>query len=223
MQKLSVSNGTLSLFMVACISLSGFAVSDETMQNEPVLNNIQKSEGHLMDTKLGSPDGKTAVREFFVSTTGKDTNDGSELAPLATLERARDLVRSFRVANPGTPVSVVLGGGVYRMDKTFKLGKEDSGTETAPVVYRAKPGEEVRLNGGVKLEKFTVVTDKTVLAKLDKEVHGKVFECDLKEMGITDFGNYEEKIWGIPSGSRLELFYNGKPMAVSRWPNEGFA
>ncbi len=48
-------------------------------------------------------------------------------------------------------------------------------------------------------------------------------QCDLKGLGITDYG--ELKVRGFsqpPSPPTLELYFDGKPMTLARWPNEGF-
>jgi hypothetical protein len=146
---------------------------------------------------------------------GADGTDG----PFATLERARDAIRTLKKAGPlpGNGVTVEVGGGTYERPQTFQLAAEDSGAKEAPVVYRARKGEEVRLVGGKVVTGFQAVTDPKVLKRLDPAARGKVLQADLKRVGITDFGEV------AASGKRLELFYNHQPMTVARWPNEGFA
>ena len=47
---------------------------------------------------------------------------------------------------------VVLRGGTYYLDSPLMFGPEDSGTENAPVVYAAAPGERAVLSGGRRLQ-----------------------------------------------------------------------
>jgi hypothetical protein len=139
-------------------------------------------------------------------------NDG----PFATLERARDEIRKLKQAGemPKGGVTVELHGGVYQREQPLELNEADSGTKDAPVVYRARRGEEVRLVGGRVVTGFQPVTDPAVLERLSPEARGNVFQADLKALGITDFG--EVKRGGI------ELFFGDKPMTLARWPKEGF-
>ncbi len=148
--------------------------------------------------------------------TGTTTPCTSVDGPFATLERARDAIRALK-QGPGLPeggVIVELEPGAYELDKTFELAAEDSGTETAPVIYRARPGSEVRVVGGKALTGFKPVTDPEILARLEPSARGKVYQTDLKAQGIGDFGS--------PAAGGLELFFNDQPMRISRWPNEGF-
>jgi hypothetical protein len=87
--------------------------------------------------------------EFDVASSGADTNAGTAAAPFATLARARDAIRQVRAGGgPPQPVTVTVRGGIYCLPETLVLGAEDSGTAAAPVVYRARAGEEVILTGG---------------------------------------------------------------------------
>lgn len=63
-----------------------------------------------------------ATKTFHVSPRGDDAADGSAARPFATIERA---VRAAREA--GGTARVVLAKGEYRLARTLKLGKADSG------------------------------------------------------------------------------------------------
>jgi hypothetical protein len=106
---------------------------------------------------------------IFVATDGDNGNPGTLEAPLATLHAARDRIRAIK-AETGLPeggVTVYLRGGEYVLntldfDKmlgrvgtpshgsatTFKLEREDSGTEQSPILYRAHGDEVVTLARG---------------------------------------------------------------------------
>ncbi len=161
--------------------------------------------------------------EFFVAPRGKDANPGTVKAPFATLDRARDAVRRFRSKKPAEPVVVTLRTGVYPLSSRFELSRQDSGSGEAPITYRAAPGERVILTGGRTIGPFVPVKDRSILNRLDRRARRKVVQCDLKALGITDYGDYEETDWVQSTGSRLELFYNDRPMTLARWPNRGYA
>jgi len=161
---------------------------------------------------------------LFVANNGNDAWSGRIAAPnaaktdgpFATLERARDEIRKIKQSKemPAGGMTVELCGGVYQREQPFELKVEDSGSEDAPVVYRARPGEEVRLVGGKMVTGFKPVTDPAILGRLAPEARGKVLQADLGALGITDFGEVK--------GGGLELFFEDKPMMLARWPNEEF-
>jgi hypothetical protein len=161
--------------------------------------------------------------QVFVSPRGDDANNGTEASPVATLERARDLVRALKARGVTGPIAVNLLPGQYPVTKTFALSAQDSGSPDAPVVYRStQPGKAV-LYGGARISGFKPVTDPAILARLPEEGRGHVLCCDLKAQGITDFGQLAVRGFAQPPAPpTMELFVDGKPMTLARWPNTGF-
>jgi hypothetical protein len=162
---------------------------------------------------------------LYVAPGGNDAWSGRTPAPgadgagpFATLQRARDELRKLKQAGPlpagGAVVEVA--AGTYELAQPLELTAEDSGTAEAPIVYRAAPGAEVRLVGGRQVTNFVPVTDPAALGRLDEGARGKVFQADLKTIGISDFGEV------VGDSNRLELFFQDQPMTLARWPNEGF-
>lgn len=161
---------------------------------------------------------------FYVATDGNDAWSGELEAPnatktdgpFATLIRARDAIRQLKKEDklPGKRAKVIVRGGTYCVEQPLEFTAEDSGRTDAPISYEAARGETVRLLGGKMVSSWERVTESDVLNRLDKSARGKVMAADLKALGVTDFGS--------PSGGGIELFFNGEPMTVSRWPNEGF-
>ena len=83
------------------------------------------------------------------SSTGNDRNDGRE-APVASLSRARELVRAAPERGC-QPLLVELAAGTWELDRTLELGAADSGAPGAPVCWRAAPGARVAWSGGRRL------------------------------------------------------------------------
>ena len=133
-----------------------------------------------------------AAAKFFVATTGNDAQPGTQSAPFATLERARDAVREFKRSHPQSPVEVLVRQGTYELTQTFKLAAADSGAEGAPVVYRAFPQEKVTLIGGKRIKGF-------------KPYKGRIVQADV---GVQGFAN-----------DFRQLFVDGRRMTLARWPN----
>ncbi|MBT4816683.1 MAG: right-handed parallel beta-helix repeat-containing protein, partial [Lentisphaerae bacterium] len=162
---------------------------------------------------------------FTVATDGKDPNPGTAAAPFATLEQARDAIRALKTAGslPEGGAEVTVRGGTYERKTGFALTTEDSGTETAPIVYRATPGEEVRLVGGRMLaaDAFRPVSDPTVLGTMSPEANGNVVVADLGALGVPASPPCPDKFRGpVPVP---EVFVNDQRMSLARWPKEGWA
>jgi hypothetical protein len=157
---------------------------------------------------------------FHVAPTGSDANPGTRDRPFATFDRARQAVRS---ADPGEARKVVVHSGSYELRETFTLGRGDSGTTAQPVTWQAAPRETVRLVGGLALPaaSFRVVTDPTVLARLDAAAREHVVQIDLRALGLTNLPPFPVAYHGAPPGP--ELFFNDSRMTLARWPNQGWA
>jgi len=165
--------------------------------------------------------------DYWISTTGDDTNPGTKEKPFATLERVRDALRETKSSGPlKIEATIWLSGGTYRIDKTFKLDAQDSGTAEAPVVYRSASGEKAHLVGGKQIPStaFKLVGDTGTLNRLASSSRGKVMYADLKAFGVTDYGRLTRR-GGIERNilpAALELFFNDQPMPLARWPNAGY-
>ncbi|MBI3922161.1 MAG: hypothetical protein HY318_12140 [Armatimonadetes bacterium] len=159
---------------------------------------------------------------LFVAHKGNDTNPGTKAKPFATLERARDEIRKFKQAGlPDGGIAVEIAGGVYELKQPIEFTAEDSGTESAPTEYRARRDQEVRVIGGKTVTGWKPVTDSAVLQRLDPGAHGKVFQADLKSLGITGFQGINSP-QSYQSDPGLELFFQGKPMTLARYPKSGY-
>ena len=156
--------------------------------------------------------------DFHVATNGNDSNPGSESRPFATLEKARDAIRQWRNENTvKEAVTVYLHGGRFEISQPLMLNEQDSGTHVAPVVWRNFNRETVVVSGGRAIHDFKLVTDASILNRLPEAARGKIWQADLNAAGVKDFGEV------AAMGKRLELFFDGTPMPLSRWPNEGFS
>ncbi len=166
-----------------------------------------------------------AVYKLYISTLGNDnwsgrfstpSSDGSD-GPFATLTGARDAIRKLK--ETGKPLQktilVEVGEGIYELPGTFELNEQDSGLDSlSRIIYAGQKGKEVRVTGGKYITDWIPVSDKVVLESFDPSVRSRIFQADLGEIGLDDFGS--------PAGGGSELFFNDIPMQVSRYPNKGY-
>ena len=116
---------------------------------------------------------------FFVATNGSDVWSGTLAepnsqrtdGPFATIERARDAVRSLGKKRSGDVV-VLVRGGTYPIAKTVVFGLEDSGEGDSTVTYGAYPDETPVFSAGQVVEGWAKVT--TPLPGLPDKAVGKV-------------------------------------------------
>ena len=180
------------------------------------------------------PKRPTPAVTLFVAADGRDAGPGTREQPFATLQRARQEIRKLK-QDGGLPkggVTVHVGGGQYTVTETFRLHEEDSGTETAPIVYRADKGyracegERPTFTGGARLTEFQPVRDAAVLERLPEQSRGKVVQVDLAAYGIKDLDPVT--LGGFASGRgfkthpMMELFFDGRALQLARWPNDGY-
>ncbi len=122
---------------------------------------------------------------------------------------------------PDGGLVVWLRAGVHERSTTFALTAEDSGAEDAPIVYRAYPGEEVRLVGGREVGNFKPVDDAAVLGRLPCKARGNVLQCDLKVRGVAELSEPAFSVdghGGVSPGVRVVLRKDLQGAGESRLP-----
>lgn len=180
---------------------------------------------------------------IYVAENGDDSNSGSIASPLKTLEGARDKIRGMSELPKGG-VTVYVRGGKYYRTSAFNLESRDSGTTESPVTYAAYPGETPIFTQGVEisLKGAEKVTEEAILEKLpDENAREHLYSVNLTDYGITSLdkadhiGAYAEslnswinKLKGTdgeanfeisPTNPTNEVFFDGKPLTVARYPN----
>ncbi|KAA0988877.1 right-handed parallel beta-helix repeat-containing protein [Dyadobacter aurulentus] len=174
----------------------------------------------LMVSLLGmiQPELQTSgAKSYYVSLEGKDTNPGTIEKPFLTLEKALQ----FSHTSTEATVKIYLRGGIYEIKRTLSLNSSKSNTRQE-IEISAFSKEKVKLIGGhmLDMDKFRRVTDPKSLQKLTPKIRGRIYETDLKAQGVIDFGKLKRNGFGnerLPS--YLEVFIDGKPGVLARWPN----
>ncbi|QGQ95032.1 hypothetical protein EHS13_09115 [Paenibacillus psychroresistens] len=165
------------------------------------------------------------TQSLYVSPNGNDANPGTLLEPLLTINEARDVIRTVKQTNDGVlptgGVQIYFRGGTYRVLDTLEFNYWDSGTSDSPVTYQAYAGEAVQFTGGYSIpsSQFAAVTNPDILDALPLESRADVLVADLAQLGITNYDVLAPLNQKVPP----ELFFNGSPMTLSRWPNASYA
>lgn len=154
-------------------------------------------------------------QEIYVSPSGKDTGKGTFKSPYKSLEKALQKAVNWKGGNTNRKVDVYLMGGVYKFLNTIKL--DDRHSHINIIAYQ---DQEVVLSGGLNIPaNYLKVSD---LKFSSKKSSLPIYEVNLRELGIIDFGNLRNVGFSRPYGPAWgELFVNGKAMQLARWPNKG--
>ena len=156
-----------------------------------------------------------ASHDLFVSPDGDDAASGTMGAPLASLQRARDLLRKRSDVDRAAkgPATVWVRGGDYFLPVGLSLTAEDSGTADAPVTWRACPGEMVRLIGGVRVDGFEPWQGEILRADLA----GPLAAASMDEIPPHLPKRYQVDPDAAPES--CELYLDGERQTAARWPN----
>lgn len=121
----------------------------------------------------------------WVSTVGDNMADGTETAPLASVQQALAKVRALReTADPETlgDVHIVLRSGTYRLTETLRLTAEDSGTPASATIIEAEAGGTVVLSGGAEITGWQAQGD---VEGLPSVAQGQVWVAEVPCVGST--------------------------------------
>jgi len=134
--------------------------------------------------------------EYYVSPSGNDQHPGTRKQPFATIQKAKQEVRSVLKRNPHSDVTIYLDGGIYPLTEPLTFKPEDSGKGNVRVIYTALPGEYPFVSGGV-------------------EING--WKQTKKHMWVANLPPIGDESW-----SARELFIEGRRAPRARHPNEGY-
>lgn len=156
--------------------------------------------------------GQEASRAVHVAPHGDDARSGTLEAPLATLSRARELVRErHREQGSHTSIDVVLHGGRYELGESLVLGPEDSHTR-----FVAAHGERPVLSGARRLVPIVVGPGRP-----------EPFPDGDGPTWLSSWAPGSPSVSALvaklpPQADRRQLFVDGARRPAARVPREGF-
>ncbi len=114
---------------------------------------------------------------------------------------------------------------MYALGQRFSLTAEDSGTEGAPVIYRAAERGTAVLSGGIALTDWRPVSDTDTLRLLDPAVRRRVVMAAIPPNVSRDALGFSNGGCGfntVQADYPVALYQDGRRLPLARWPNEGF-
>ncbi len=156
-----------------------------------------------------------ARQTLIVSPRGTDNGNGTLRKPFRTVERALQAAS----AAGGDTVDILLRGGSYPVRQTVEVNG------LKHVTLAPYGNEQVSFIGGYVLtaDRLKKVTDPSMRRRLRPEVRDRVLRIDARGLGIPLAGLIP-KGFGRPSlPGWSELFVDGRPLTIARWPNDTMA
>ncbi|HEY3369783.1 MAG TPA: right-handed parallel beta-helix repeat-containing protein [Prolixibacteraceae bacterium] len=162
--------------------------------------------------------------EFYIATNGSPSNEGSKTHPFSSMEDAKMAIRQLKKNKQlHRCVKVWLRDGSYELSESFSLVNEDSGTESEPIIFSAYPNEKVILSGGknISFDKVHPISTDAAQLIIQNEAISQIREIDLAALGISDYGTNQITGFRRPYvNASLELYINGSPYHIARYPNK---
>ncbi|MFI3294590.1 MAG: right-handed parallel beta-helix repeat-containing protein [Rikenellaceae bacterium] len=140
---------------------------------------------------------------FLDANTTSSTQNGSADHPYQNLSQAYEQMSEKKSDHC---VELIFSAGTYYFDRGFLFDERFSN-----VTLKSQPNQRVVFSGGRSLPVETQLQADGVTHKLDLSAVQGVY---LGELHNTGFSRPFLNTW-------VELFVNGEPMHLSRWPNEG--
>ncbi len=180
-----------------------------------------------------------ADKAFIYVSVNAEDGDGTMERPFGSFEEARDCIRRMKAEGtyPQGGAVVYFREGIYYIDGPLTLEEQDSGTADAPIVYRSYMEEQVSFVGGTQIDfsEFSPVTDENIKRRLNTSAVSSIRQFDLKERGITDYGELNmfghgrayytmsgSNVEGVPIEQPPEVFFDSDTMILARYPNDDY-
>ena len=167
-------------------------------------------------------------KDIYISPDGNDQFEGTKEMPIATIRKAQSLIQNIKEQKrQGDTIFVFLREGIYRIKEGLLFDRAIGGTKDSPIIISGYKNERVIISGAVPINHYKPLSKDHFLYKMNPGIGSKILEIDLQKTGLSIFRPI--RLAGF-NGPRLpkpyalrELYFNGKPMPLSRWPNKGFS
>ncbi|MDP4192283.1 MAG: right-handed parallel beta-helix repeat-containing protein [Bacteroidota bacterium] len=163
-------------------------------------------------------------KEYFVSLSGSDKNNGTINFPFATVEKARDAIRADRKISKDADYTVYLRDGIYHILNTIEFDSLDTSKDEKFITFQAYKNEIVRISGGIKIlsESIGKVKDTMISNRFISRVKDKILQINYSRLNI-DEGKILPHGFGRPyTAAQMELFGKDRAYFLGRWPNDGY-
>lgn len=125
----------------------------------------------------------STAADVWVSTSGNDSNPGTQDQPVKSLLMAQRKVREMRRLNDKSienGVNIVVTDGTYRLEEPLLFRPEDSGSEESVTTIKAAQGAKPVISGGIEISGWSKASK---VQGLPAQAQGKVWVADAPRVG----------------------------------------
>ena len=93
---------------------------------------------------------------IYVSPVGNDNGTGSKEQPVATIQRAQEIVRGLKAGDglPEKGVKIIIDEGTYFLNESLQFTPEDNGEKDRPVIFEGAEADGVMVSAGRKISNW---------------------------------------------------------------------
>jgi hypothetical protein len=158
----------------------------------------------------------SAQHRIFVSPRGDSSGNGSLQHPFVSIQQAVNSIDK----TTDTSIEILLREGRYNLTKTVEINPNS--WQNKQITVKPYNHEKVSVTGGksIRLSNAKKVTEQAAIRRIQKEFLSKIKVIDLKKEGVVaaDLMPVGFSRPSVPAWT--ELFVDGNPMRLSRWPND---
>ena len=211
----------IALALVLCMMLgmvvSVSAVSSSFTQSFNLVRLIRMMFAREEDNAPTIGEIKNGILTVYVSTKGKSDADGSSKNPYATVQAARDAIRTLDKSE-FKEITVLVKSGTYPVTSPILFTAEDSGTADCPITYLGEEGTVFVGGVAFSANDFTPATG-SVVQYFPTEAKDKIVQIDLCKLGYTveQIAEYLQSNYLYSNHPFLAL--NGVKQTMCQYPN----
>lgn len=166
------------------------------------------------------PAPSSRTRIVFVSQAGAEAPRGAVRA--SSLQRGIDLAGKFR--QRGEDAVLLIGGGIYPVEQTLELTAERIGRSGGKLLIASLPGQPAFLQGGKDIPLHYVGAVPASETRVRPALRDSLRVIDLDRAGVGLLAPLHPVGFSRPAlAAWSELFVNGRPQRLARWPNDSMA
>ncbi|MCX6879799.1 MAG: InlB B-repeat-containing protein [Verrucomicrobia bacterium] len=153
--------------------------------------------------------------DFHVAPAGDDGNSGTQQAPFATIQHARDVVRAQIAGGMTSGITVHLGAGNFFIEQALVFDDRDGGSNGHTITYQGAPNLGTRIYGGRRITNWTQRNDTEYVATVaDLQQHFTLYENDEAANGGS-FHVFADAAAGNWSRSGTQLIYQPRNLPIT--------
>lgn len=168
-------------------------------------------------SKLSVPVASNSTHIFYVHPEGKASNTGTKKSPFGSIEHVFDRINTSS-REEYNEIIVEVADGIYPTE-SIELSPKINGAMDTKITIRAENRGNVVLDAGktIPLADFKVVNEKEFSKRIQTHLKDSIVFVKLSDLGIRNIRQYADVFDG--NGGLIQLFYDGKRMPLSEYPN----